>query len=208
MENESSSKWDNYKKVVPGLDVAEMAQTVEDDNAIAYKKMLANLPGELAEQLQQTNDKPVEWPKQIEHAWCLCDMPEGDFPRVHMYKDLTQLVEAIAKREGQTTAVWPMYGIPLRLSKAFKRQRDGILCRYLLLPNQKAILIAANETLKLVDQVELVEELEIEEDGWLGDQVHLKSQSYFVPGIEDTQFSTDPDNESAENDEPGSDEED
>ncbi len=208
MEGEVSSKWDNYKKVVPGLDNIYAPDLAEDDNVLAYKKMLSSLPVELAAQLNQGNDKPTEWPKQIEHAWCLCDMPEGEFPRVHIYKDLTQLVEAISKREGHTTAVWPMYGIPLRLSKSFKRQRDGVLCRYLLLPNQKAILIAPNEALKLLDQTELTEELEIEEDGWLGDQVHLKSQSYFVPGIEDTEFSADPDNELAEDDENEPDEED
>jgi len=206
MESENVSKWDNYRKTVPGL--TEQPAQIEDDNVLAYNRMLSHLPNELANQLRQTSKQEADWPKQIEHSWCLCDMPEGEFPRVHIYKDLHQLVEAISKREGQTTAVWPMFGIPLRLSKAFKRQKDGLLCRYLLLPNQKAVLIAPNEPVKLLDQTELAEELEIEEDGWLGDQIHLKSQSYFVPGIENDQFSNDPDNEVADDDEEQDSEED
>lgn len=206
MENENVSKWDSYRKTVLGM--VEQSGQIEDDNVLAYKLMLNNLPKELSDQLRQTNNQDIDWPKQIEHSWCLCDMPEGEFPRVHIYKDLHQLIEAIAKREGQTTAVWPMFGIPLRLSKAFKRQKDGLLCRYLLLPNQKAVLITLNEPIKLLDQIELTEELEIEEDGWLGDQIHLKSQSYFVPGIENDQFSADPDNEIAGEDEEQDSEED
>jgi hypothetical protein len=196
MENEITSKWENYKKTVPGLNQSN--DKVEDDNAIAYKKLLNQLPTELAQQLNDTVDNQNELPKQIEHSWCLCDMPEGEFPRVYMFKDLVQLIEAVAKKEGQTTAVWAMYGVPLRLSKSFKRQKDGLVCRYLLLPNQKAVLIGPNEPFKLLDQTELIEELEIEEDGWLGDQAHLKSQSYFVPGIENDKFSADPDNETVD----------
>ena len=132
------------------------------------------------------------WGASITHHWCLCDMQEGDFPRVHVYPNLQSLTEAIAKREGKETAVWAMYGIPLQLTKPILKP-NGDKQRYLLLPNQMAVTVGNKEDYKMVEQ-SLLPATTLEETGWLGNPLYLESQQFYTPGfVDDDQFSEEPD---------------
>lgn len=178
-----NDKWEAYKSAVPGL--AEALQPVTtgvEDSELEFKAFLSKLPLEIAEQLgevrQDSEDTP--WSKGIAHSWCLCDMPEGEFPRVYVYNSLQGLVEAVVKREGQETAVWALYGVPLRLTKAVVQGDKRV--RYLLLPGQHAAVVSERIPYNLVAQSALPDNLELEDTGWLGDPAYLQAQQFFTPG--------------------------
>lgn len=114
-------KWLEYAASVPGLDAAVQPSDIEvDDSAKEYQLLFDTMPTDVAEQMQDTvkQDDEANWPRSVEHHWCLCEMPEGEFPRIYIFPSLQRLAEAIAKREGKETACWAMYGVPLRLSQA------------------------------------------------------------------------------------------
>lgn len=190
-------QWEKYVDTVPGLaDVVVPSNTPLGDDDAEYKALTAALPTDVAEPMVEApkqSDEPP-WEKIIEHQWCLCEMPEGDFPRVYAFPTLKRLVEAIAKREGQETAVWPMFGVPLRLTKALPNpKKAGELTRYLLLPNQLAAVVSINDEFQLIDQSVLPDSLETQDEGWLGDPDMLKEQGYFIAGfVEEDAFSADP----------------
>jgi hypothetical protein len=204
-------KWDLYLAKVPGLDAAIQKQEfVDDDSVVDYRNFTAKLPETVSQQMVELKAEDYEklLPKKIEHRWCLCDMPEGDFPRIFSYTSLANLTEAIAKREGKETAVWAMYGVPLMLSKALTRGsgEEKEIYRYLLLPDKQAVIVANKEPFRLIDQDDLPEDLEMENDGWLGDPTFLQSSDYFMPkNIHNDQLSADPetDEDNADGEEPG-----
>ncbi len=200
MSSEESKKWEKYKKSLPGLKDLVTEQPVEalDDDTVDYKNFMASLPGDVVSKMPVVSQKDYQkdLPKKIEHKWCLCDMPEGDFPRIHSYSDLSGLIDAIAKREGKETAVWAMYGVPLQLSKLQNRgnEEDKDVYRYLLLPENSAVIVARKEPFKLINQDDLPSDLEIEDQGWLGDPALLVPDKYFHDkSIATNQMSADPD---------------
>jgi len=182
--------WEKYIAKVPGLDVVIMPPLPPaDDSEVAYEAALSGLPSDIVASIQDSSPKQTEelkWEQAIEHHWCLCEMVEGDFPRVFAFPNPQRLVEAIAKREGDETAVWPMYGIPLQLTQAVPHpQREGELTRYLLLPNQLAAVVSRTEPYRLIEQTLLPDNLELQEEGWLGDPAMMQEQGYYVEGIVD-----------------------
>jgi len=203
----SNDKWEAYKAAVPGLAAALQPVTpAVEDSDLAFKSFLSQLPGEIAEQLGEAQQDPADapWSKGIEHSWCLCDMPEGEFPRVYVYNDLRGLVEAVVKREGQETSVWALYGVPLRLTKPVLQGDKRV--RYLLLPNQYAAVVSEKMPYNLVAQSALPANLELEDTGWLGDPSFLQAQPFFTPGYtevaeEPAEFTEDDDEEPDDDDE-------
>ena len=184
----AEARWEAYKAQVPGLaELLQRTPPVVEDETLEYRQLADQLPEDIADWLR-TEPPPEgtqDWSQVIEHHWCLCDMPEGDFPRVHLYTTIQGLTEAIARREGQETAVWAMYGVPLRLTKPVTTG-DGQKSRYLLLPNQLAAPVSTSGEFRLVTQESLPENLETEEDGWLGDPTYFSNQRYYLSGYTDT----------------------
>lgn len=197
----SADKWELYKTTIPGLPELLHGQAIaEDDSVVAYRNFTSKLPKTVCQQMGDLKVEDYEnlLPKKIEHRWCLCDMPDGDFPRVYSYGNLANLIEALAKREGKETAVWAMYGVPLMLTKALTRgsAEEKETYRYLLLPGNQAVVVANKEPFRLISQDELPDDLETENDGWLGDPAFLRSSDYFMPkAIPNDQLSVDPDND-------------
>ena len=97
-------KWKAYLDQVPGMPVkiAASAEELTDDSQ-AMLELHNALPAPLSDRLsscvEPTEDTP--WELLVEHRWCLCEMAEGDYPRVYVFPTLDRLVEGIAKREGQ-----------------------------------------------------------------------------------------------------------
>ncbi len=196
-------KWKAYLDQVPGMPV-KIAATVEEptDDSQAMLELHNDLPAPLSDRLRSCVE-PVEdtpWELLVEHRWCLCEMAEGDYPRVYVFPTLDRLVEGIAKREGQETAVWPMFGMPLGLSKAMNVPGQGNrVVRYLLLPNQKAAIISKTESFEIIDQSLLPANMEMQDEGWLGDPEYMAGKSYYEEGyIESDSFTNDPDMEEGE----------
>lgn len=191
------ARWEAYKNQVPGLaEMLEKTVPAWEDSDVEFQTLVSQLPEEISAALQATPAEPAEpdWVRAIEHRWCLCEMQEGEFPRVRLYTTLEGLTEAIAKREGQETAVWAMYGIPLKLTKAVATG-DSRKLRYLLLPNQQAAPVGIEVPFQLVAQESLPENFEIEYEGWLGDAAYFNGQQFYTPGYTE---SADPYNDDAQ----------
>lgn len=191
-------KWKAYVDTVPGMEECiTPAPIVPEDADIEFQSLTNSLPDDIVEQVQESRADPDEdWNQLVEPQWCLCEMMEGDFPRVYAFRSLSMLAAAIAKREGTETAVWLLWGIPLRLSQAISQSTGGetVLIRYLLLPNQKAAVVSKTGQFQIIDQSLLPAGMEIQEEGWLGDPLYLEDPSFYTPGfIDDDSFSDDPD---------------
>ena len=128
-------QWERYKTTIPGLDrLISDPPSVDDDESADYRSFVSNLPPDVADKFPQESQDACDLDlDDVQHHWCLCDMPEGDFPRVYAFTSLPRLVEAINKRDGQETAIWAMYGIPLRITQASFTKGSNTKIRYLLL---------------------------------------------------------------------------
>jgi hypothetical protein len=195
MAKVNNEKWEAYKSSIPGLaSLLKPALTAASDSDIEYNSLTGKLPSDVLAKMVDTKHASSESTINISHHWCLCDMQEGDFPRVHVYPNLQSLTEAIAKREGKETAVWAMYGIPLQLTKPVLKP-NGDKQRYLLLPNQMAVTVGSKEDYQMVEQ-SLLPAMDLEETGWLGNPLYLESQQFYTPGfVDDDQFSEEQDEE-------------
>lgn len=184
----TKENWLKYVAEVPGLDasVSGVAANHLTDNKNEYLDFLGQLPVDLNADSSQVEDS---FSINVDHNWCLCEMPEGEFPRVYVYQSLDRVIEAILKREGKETAVWVTYGVPLRITKPEKQGPNK--SRYLLLPNNLAVEVAAGEP-NVISQLDLPDGLEVQEEGWLGDQGYLECQNYYFSAqIPNDAFSAD-----------------
>lgn len=195
MSNSSKGNavWEAFKQAVPGLAEKLMpAEKAPYDATVDFQQLTDYLPDDVKAKVQacRTPDSP-EWHTHVKHVWCLCDMAEGEFPKTYQFDTVQELVAAIAKAEGRETALVAFYGVALPFSK-IQVNNAGKRCRYLLLPNELAAVVA--EQFRLIEQSLLPANLELEEQGWVGDPAHLESPSYYKPGyVEDDEFSADPD---------------
>ena len=117
-------------------------------------------------------------------AWCLCEMPEGEFPRVTIYPTLAALVSAIAAREGKDTAVWVTYGTAFNLTKAVLKPNGGKVRYLLLAEDDKAVRIDQEQPPLIIESSLLPSNIMLQEEGWLGDSNTI--QSYYQDSITQT----------------------
>jgi hypothetical protein len=193
-------KWEAYKAKVPGLeDMLQQAAPILDDSDLEFQGLLKQLPAEIGSQLKAERRAvvPSTQLKPAEHQWCLCEMAEGEFPRMQVYANVQGAAEAIARKEGQETAVWLVYGLPIRLTEPVSID-DTTKIRYLMLPNHKAVVVSLTEPFQIVEQESLPANIEISDDGWLGDPIYRQTQQFYTPGFAENEesFNAEP----AEND--------
>jgi hypothetical protein len=96
-------------------------------------------------------------------SWCLLESPEGEYPRIRVFKKLSPLLDYLKNLEGTETAVLIVQGTPLSLSKVLNGDR------YLLV-GDSAIRVG-DRTLSPLPQSSLVG-LTSQVDGWLGDSLY------------------------------------
>lgn len=190
--NKLQENWNKYVSSVPVFPaVGDEAHQAVTDDVNDYLAFAEQLPPSLDLLAADSSDAPLKFSSGLEHHWCLCDMPEGEFPRVHIYQSLSRLVESIVKREGQETAVWVTYGVPLRLTKPWSLA-GGKKVRYLLLPNNLAAVVSGSEPFSIISQDELPSDIEIQDEGWLGDPEYLNYQDYYLSAdMDDDSFTND-----------------
>lgn len=166
------------QQLLAGL--AKSKTSDESDTA----QLLKGLPEHIRDKYKpKTTESNLSVDMDFTPKWCLCEMPEGSYPRVFLYNDLVVLIEAIAKREGSDTAVWITYGSAFRLTKAVSKPNGGKV-RYLLLPDDKAIKIDSEQPPVVIDSSLLPADLELQDDGWLGEL--NTSADYFTEGVSHT----------------------
>ena len=166
-----------------------ITEEVKSKEQLEAESLIDSLPADLqGKYLNSIEDTKLKLDLDFTSKWCLCEMPEGGYPRVFMFNDLTVLLEAIIKREGTDTAVWVTYGTAFQLTRAVTKP-NGNKVRYLLLPDDKAIKLDAEQQPTVIDSSLLPEELETQDDGWLGENNTLAD--YFVEGITKTEDNLD-----------------
>lgn len=99
----------------------------------------------------------------VADSWCLLESPEGEYPRIRVFKKLAMLLNYVKHMEGTETAVAIVRGTPLSLSKVLEGNR------YLLM-GDSAIRIG-DSSATVLPQSSLVG-LTRQEDGWLGDAIY------------------------------------
>lgn len=170
-----------------------------DDDESNYAATRKRLPSRSCEALDALKGSAADTDfSSTQLHWVLCSMPEGEFPRVTIYPELLRLVDAIANLEGEETAVWAMYGVPLQLTQLSNLAGDKV--RYLLLPDQAAVVVSSSPKLEVLAQSKLPDDILIQEDGWLGSPEFVNSGRYFTPGFETYDDSEDTDIKKDDND--------
>ena len=174
MTTPKEDKWSKLLNLMPSR-VAEvaaskvMAPESLDEGQYNYRRAISVIPGSLHERLADPEDElRVEVGSQP--AWCLCEVPEGDYPRIRVFSDLELLARHMAKLEGEEVCVWAFYGTPLRLT-----QQDSTGRRYLQISGQDLVrLPSPGEELTIVPHNA---DMLFQEDGRLGDASFTEGQS-------------------------------
>ena len=142
-----------------------------------YAANLTGLPIALSDRITRPDAQEIV-DVDTSPAWCVCEMPEGDFPRVRVFGDFEVMVRYVGKLERSEVSVWIFYGVPVSVTQV---DADG--SRYIFTSRTEAFKLpfATAEEVTLVDRTS-VSHLRIQEDGWLGDSSLTKSavNSYYV----------------------------
>ena len=141
-----------------------MADGSLDETAQDYAASLTELPLSVSERIERPD---VEEAGDVDNpfSWCVCEMPEGDFPRVRVFSEFEFLLRHLGKLEGQEVSVWVFYGTPISLTEV-----DDSGSRYLMTSRQEAFKLPSHvgEPVSPVASTEVVK-LNVQDDGWLGD---------------------------------------
>ena len=183
-DQKAQSTWDRFRSGLPEATRQAMQQSATarptnlDADELDFKNIRETLPANIQEGL----DSQVEVSDATfvgEPRFCLCEMPEGEFPRVKIFKSAEAMVRYIGQVEGQELSVWPFYGIPLRMTKSDAKSS----LRYVYMPGELEAAIvpkSKREKYEMVDS-ELIDHLDYQDDGWLGDPAVAEgvSESYY-----------------------------
>jgi len=155
-----------------------------DESAYSYQSAVGGVPSVLHDRLELPADEEVT-SIVTEPAWCLCEMPEGDYSRVRVFPTLESLAAHIGRLEGDEVSVWAFYGTPLRLTSMGNSGQ-----RYLLVSDQEVVVIpqGGDTSLQLADDPILPP---VQEDGWLGDEAFTQGSTenyYAYESPQDDQF--------------------
>ncbi len=143
------------------------ASVALDPEESEYQRLLQRLPPKAQEAMGELGPKPPEPPKDYRPLWCVCECADEDFPRVRIFDSPQKLARYLAGLEGKDIAVWPFFGVALRITKPIGGQR------YLILPGEEAVPIKTFGKLEPVDASflnleEMTEDEAYQCDGWLG----------------------------------------
>jgi hypothetical protein len=130
-------------------------------------------------------------------AWCLCEMPEGDYSRVRVFPDVEHLVRHIGRLEGEEVSVWAFYGTPLRITRSMGSPGQ----RYLLVSDQEVVPIPHGGERVLYGITENHTLPGVQEDGWLGDEAFTQGNTenyYAYEAPQDDEFDGGEDDEGGE----------
>ena len=169
-----------------------------DEEEHAYASSLTALPLVMAEKIGRPETQEavdVDTP----FSWCVCEMPEGDFPRVRVFSDFEVMARHVGKLEGDEVSVWIFYGTPIPITQP---GRDG--SRHMITSRREAFRIPQvdREAVSSV-VIEKTPAMNLQEDGWLGDPslTETAEAAYYVhEAPKDDEF--DPDNGDDETGEP------
>lgn len=182
MTQSDQVKWNTLtsmfpKNVAMSLQPRAMGSVSLDEAQQDYAVGLTSLPLALSERIARPDTQETV-DVDTSPSWCVCEMPEGDFPRVRVFGDFEVMLRHVGKLEKDEVSVWIFYGVPVSMT-----QPDVDGSRYILTSRTEAFKLpfAASEDISTIDRAR-VSNLSVQEDGWLGDPSLTKSAvpSYYV----------------------------
>ena len=186
-------------QIVDGLDAKATEGGPFEEAEYDYQAALSTIPDSFRERLSDPA-REIRAEVSTSPAWCLCEMPEGDYSRVRVFPDLEHLVRHIGRLEGEEVSVWAFYGTPLRITRPMGSPGQ----RYLLVSDQEVVPIPYGGGQVLHPMVDNQALPEVQEDGWLGDEAFTQGSTetyYAYEAPQDDQF--DGGDEDEENEEVG-----
>lgn len=176
--SKSQQSWNRILGELPGLQSQQpgsaTAEAVNPEEA-EFSKLLADLPGLQLPELTPPafEDEVVAQADQHPPRFCLCEMPDGEYPNVRIFKGVEGLVTYLGKLEGDDMAVWAFYGIPLRFTVPDKGGH-----RYLFLPGEQEAIPIPRTDMEPIQKIAAdLLELDFQADGWIGDPVMAEASS-------------------------------
>jgi hypothetical protein len=187
--------WEKISANLPGQTLQAMQTLATDpdlsNEELEYQAVRAAMPADSQDILDAIVEMPPEEESLAVPKYCLVETPEGEFPRVKLFTGIEAMSRYLGSIEGKEIAVWPFFGVPLWLTKSDSKSK----VRYVLLPgNEEAAAIpnTKREPFEIIE-AELIDHLEYQEDGWIGDPALAEgvSDSFYDRGrvakdIEDT----------------------
>lgn len=180
--------WAIFKNTLPSISIAIADAESGDysDGEYAYDTLLDGLPSDVSEGFNDFSSSQDDgsFAPAIQHSWCLCEMPEGEYPNVRLYSDLSGLLTSIASREGDETAVFALYGVHLEITEATSPADGSEGVRYLLLPQNMAAKVKEGGEAEIISQDD--EDLPKSEHlGWLGRSRLTDDTEYFLDDLDE-----------------------
>jgi len=182
MTRVDNEKWSKLlsslpKEVERHLQPKAMADALLDEDEQAYAASLTALPLALVERLGRPETQEAV-DVDVPLSWCVCEMPEGDFPRVRVFNDFETMARHVGKLEGDEVSVWIFYGTPIPITQP---GRDG--ARHMITSRREAFRIPRGEREEVSSIViENKTVMTLQDDGWLGDPslTETATAAYYV----------------------------
>lgn len=147
-----------------------------DEEQLNYK---ATVEKHINPELLDRLPRPDEVMPEIssDPAWCVCEMPEGEFPRIRVFQDFEVMVRHLANLDGQEVSAWVFFGSPLSFTT-----HDATGHRYLLTSASEAHKVSKDGGPIVSVPVNTLQDVSLREDGWLGhaELAEASSESYYL----------------------------
>lgn len=147
-----------------------------DEEQLSYK---ATVEKHINPELLDRLPRPDEVMPEIssDPAWCVCEMPEGEFPRIRVFQDFEVMVRHLANLDGQEVSAWVFFGSPLSFTT-----HDATGHRYLLTSASEAHKVSKDGGPIVSVPVNTLQDVSLREDGWLGhaELAEASSESYYL----------------------------
>jgi hypothetical protein len=180
MKTDNKKRWVKLLQTLPAeLRSSRLSKATDDsldENQLNYK---ATVEKHISPELLDRLPRPSEVTPEIasDPAWCVCEMPEGDFPRIRVFQDFEVMVRHLANLDGQEVSAWVFFGSPFSFTT-----HDAAGYRYLMTSSSEAHRISKDAGPVTSVPASKLQNVSLREDGWLGDVelAEASSESYYL----------------------------
>ena len=145
-----------------------------DDESYGYESLVARSRPQIQQMLEEmVEPKPGEMPTNHKPKYGLVSCPDGEFPSVRLYDSPETMARAVKEMEGQDVAVVMFFGFVVPITKAPHR--------IIVLPDDTYVALDPLVSLLPADAMDY--ELEIQDDGFLGDPSLSLSSKYLAEDV-------------------------
>lgn len=180
MKTDNKKRWAKLLQTLPAeLRSSRLSKATGDsldEEQFNYKTTVEkHVNPELLDRLPRPDEVMPE--VSSDPAWCVCEMPEGDFPRIRVFQAFEVMVRHLANLDGQEVSAWVFFGSPLSFTT-----HDASGCRYLLTSASEAHKVSKDAGPVVSVPANTLQDVSLREDGWLGhvELAEASSESYYL----------------------------